>query len=111
MPNYIKKIVTRNTLTSWEHDTIYCRIQDFHSSILITYVDENEFLMGNTITGSRGGLNFFTIYPDLWSNNNLQIKKRAEAFFSSITGELIQFKIKIGKQWFTLYDLSKQIRI
>lgn len=113
LPNYIKEIMARNKLIPWEQDVIYgFFVKKFFSLILVTYINEEEFFNSNVIMGRRKGLDFFTIYPDLWKNN-LHIEKMAEFFFSPITGGLIQFRLKIGNEnrWITIYDLEMQIDI
>ncbi len=116
LPHYIKEIIVRDVLISWEHnDVIYlCDAAPYKSpSILITYIDREEFFRSNVIAGHMEKLDFFTIYPDLWKRNlNFHFEKKAEAFFSPVTGELTKFKIKIkGSQWITIYDLGKRIKI
>ncbi|MFQ5661999.1 MAG: hypothetical protein ACE5F2_01975 [Candidatus Paceibacteria bacterium] len=112
LPDYIKEVMNRNKLISWEYNVMYRFDKCFFSSIQITYIDEKELFKSNIISGKRNGLDFLTIYPDLWSDNNLHFEKKAEAVFLPATGKLIEFKLKISKdEWIIIYDSKEQSKI
>lgn len=105
LPDYINEIITSNKLIPWK--LIYYCNNELFSSISIAYVSENELFKNNLIIGHEEGFDFITIYPNLL-NNDLYLEKRAEAFFSIITGEFLEFKIKVDGNWITK---KKRIKI
>ncbi|HJO89692.1 MAG: hypothetical protein QGH85_00475 [Candidatus Pacebacteria bacterium] len=106
LPNYIKKVMIRNKLIPLKYDTVYFYSRWILPSLLITYIDEKEYFKSNPIAIYGRELDFPTIHSSFWD-----FKKKAEAFFSPITGKLLKLKIRTEEdQWITIYNLENQIK-